>query len=298
VTAPDDATFRLLHEVRLRGVVEFHETEIVALLINDGFVARSARGIRITTAGRVTHASWALLPAGGEGERVARRAYERFLPLNRELLQVCSDWQVRSGGIPNDHRDPRYDWSVVDRLHALDERIGPVASRLGRAIDRFAAYRPRLREALARDKTRTQVFDISELGLVEMTRKRIGEGLLESISTGQVYLDLTFLSLAMLVVGGVHSLLGAVVGGLGLSLVNIVLQNGENGVHVLGLKISLPQGSGLVGIALVIARDARRVAPAGDAQLSEARSARDTAARVRRRRAQAKAARRQRKRNR
>lgn len=39
------------------------------------------------------------------------------------------------------------------------------------------------RDALARDKTRTQVFDISELGLVEMTRKRIGEGLLESMST-------------------------------------------------------------------------------------------------------------------
>jgi len=38
------------------------------------------------------------------------------------------------------------------------------------------------REALARDKTRTQVFDISELGLVEMTRKRIGEGLIESLS--------------------------------------------------------------------------------------------------------------------
>jgi ribonuclease E len=34
------------------------------------------------------------------------------------------------------------------------------------------------RSALARDKTRTQVFDISDLGLVEMTRKRIGEGLL------------------------------------------------------------------------------------------------------------------------
>jgi len=39
-----------------------------------------------------------------------------------------------------------------------------------------------LRDALARDKTRTQVFDISELGLVEMTRKRIGEGLLESFA--------------------------------------------------------------------------------------------------------------------
>jgi len=38
------------------------------------------------------------------------------------------------------------------------------------------------REALSRDKTRTQVFDISELGLVEMTRKRIGEGLLTSFA--------------------------------------------------------------------------------------------------------------------
>jgi ribonuclease E len=38
------------------------------------------------------------------------------------------------------------------------------------------------RSALARDKTRTQVFDISELGLVEMTRKRIGEGLLVSFA--------------------------------------------------------------------------------------------------------------------
>jgi ribonuclease E len=38
------------------------------------------------------------------------------------------------------------------------------------------------RNALARDKTRSQVFDITELGLVEMTRKRIGEGLLTEYS--------------------------------------------------------------------------------------------------------------------
>ena len=34
----------------------------------------------------------------------------------------------------------------------------------------------RFRDALARDKTRTQVLDISGLGLMEMTRKRSGEG--------------------------------------------------------------------------------------------------------------------------
>jgi len=38
------------------------------------------------------------------------------------------------------------------------------------------------RDALSRDKTRTQVFDISELGLIEMTRKRVSEGLVESFS--------------------------------------------------------------------------------------------------------------------
>ena len=38
------------------------------------------------------------------------------------------------------------------------------------------------KNALARDKTRTQVFDITDLGLVEMTRKRIGEGLLTNFA--------------------------------------------------------------------------------------------------------------------
>jgi ribonuclease E len=38
------------------------------------------------------------------------------------------------------------------------------------------------REALSRDKTRTQVFEVSELGLVQMTRRRIGEGLIEALS--------------------------------------------------------------------------------------------------------------------
>ncbi len=41
------------------------------------------------------------------------------------------------------------------------------------------------RSELARDKTRTQVFGISELGLVEMTRKRIGEGLSQTFQKTQ-----------------------------------------------------------------------------------------------------------------
>ncbi|HHC08894.1 MAG TPA: ribonuclease E/G [Actinobacteria bacterium] len=40
----------------------------------------------------------------------------------------------------------------------------------------------RLREHLAKDKMRTQVFDVSHLGLVEMTRKNVSAGLLETFS--------------------------------------------------------------------------------------------------------------------
>jgi ribonuclease E len=39
-----------------------------------------------------------------------------------------------------------------------------------------------LKEEMARDKTRSQVFDISPLGLLEVTRKRVSGGLLESFS--------------------------------------------------------------------------------------------------------------------
>jgi len=49
--------------------------------------------------------------------------------------------------------------------------------------DNRAKVAAALRATLARDKTRTQVFDISELGLVEMTRKRVSEGLIESLSS-------------------------------------------------------------------------------------------------------------------
>ncbi|MBV9281861.1 MAG: Rne/Rng family ribonuclease [Chloroflexi bacterium] len=48
----------------------------------------------------------------------------------------------------------------------------------GNRVDVVRAFKA----ALARDKTRSQVFDISELGLVEMTRKRVSEGLVESLS--------------------------------------------------------------------------------------------------------------------
>ena len=76
--------------------------------------------------------------------------------------------------------------------------------------------------------------------------------MLGSITTEQVYLELTFLTLAMLVVGGVTSLWGAVVGALAVSGLDSLLGNAEDGISV-GLTLDLPEGSRLVILGALMA---------------------------------------------
>ena len=145
----DDDAFVLLHEIRMRGLmtVEGENVHLVVLL-EQGWVAESPKGVRITVEGRTVHTELARLQPESDEETTARRAYERFLPLNRELIRICNDWQVRPGNVPNDHKDVRYDWEIVDRLKALDDRAAPIIMRLGGVAPRFGVYRPRLRAAL------------------------------------------------------------------------------------------------------------------------------------------------------
>jgi branched-chain amino acid transport system permease protein len=74
-----------------------------------------------------------------------------------------------------------------------------------------------------------------------------------TITTEDVYLNLTFLTLAMLVVGGVGSLLGAVVGALLISGLDSFLKTAESGVHVLGFKLDLTDGTHLVVLGAAMA---------------------------------------------
>ena len=76
--------------------------------------------------------------------------------------------------------------------------------------------------------------------------------LLGSITTEQVYLELTFLTLAMLVFGGIGSLWGAVVGALVISGLDSFLGQAEQGVD-LGFTLDLPTGTRLVFLAAIMA---------------------------------------------
>lgn len=124
-------------------------------------------------------------------------------------------------------------------------------SRFGRQL-RAAREDPAAARAAGIDIHRQRLFAFTLSGALSGFSGGLYVHLLGSIGANQVYLDLTFLTLAMLVVGGISSLFGAVVGAIAISLFTILLGNAELGIHVVGLGIKAPAGTSLVGVALVM----------------------------------------------
>jgi hypothetical protein len=147
-----DAGYLLLHEVRLRGLLTIEDgsaqAEVVGELLAAGFVVPARSAIRLTGEGRNVHEQWARVRADSDVEAAVMRAYERFLPLNRAFLRLCNDWQLRPGNVPNDHRDPSYDWTVLDRLQQVHEQAAPIVRRVARSLTRFETYPRRFQAAI------------------------------------------------------------------------------------------------------------------------------------------------------
>lgn len=140
----------LLLRLRLRGILPDPDPGLSDAVVDSGHALRRGNRIVLTPAGRRAAEVAARCEAGSEAEAWCRTSYEAFRPLNAELIRLGHDWQVRPGGVANDHTDRPYDWGVIDRLADLDERAGPVVGSLGRRLERFAGYRPALRDALAK----------------------------------------------------------------------------------------------------------------------------------------------------
>jgi branched-chain amino acid transport system permease protein len=73
------------------------------------------------------------------------------------------------------------------------------------------------------------------------------------ISTEDVYLNLTFITLAMLVIGGSGSLWGAVVGALAVSGLDSILAEAEAGLSLAGRTVDLPSGTRLIVVGFLMA---------------------------------------------
>ncbi len=136
----------MLHALRMQGTVPATGDAGQVSLVAAGFAIERREMLLLTPAGRA-EADARLCLVGRPGHEHVEAAYERFRPLNQTLLAICTDWQVRAGGVPNDHQDPVYDWGVIDRLVSLDEQTGPIVRSLGKRVARFVPYRERMRAA-------------------------------------------------------------------------------------------------------------------------------------------------------
>ena len=158
---------RVVHALRLKGFADAPALASAAGVSDEHAVVDAldrARREGWVTRREGAFEGWALTPAGRARDRQAIDAelaatgaraaiedgYRRFLALNGELLQVCTDWQLKGCDptVLNDHADAAYDAAVIERLRAVDRAVQPVCTDLGEALERFAPYGPRLREAL------------------------------------------------------------------------------------------------------------------------------------------------------
>jgi len=209
---------------------------------------------------------WSLMIAAAVG---AAYALVVGLPLMR--LSGLAAGIATFGVLEITHNVLRY-WDKIgpglSTFSAVPETTGLFQAALGAGLAvvvAFAYRRSRLGRLLS--ATREDAAAARAVG-VSVYRQRLfafvlsgalagfGGGLLVHllpVNTESVYLDLTFLTLAMLVIGGATSLWGAVVGAFAVSAVDSFLAEAENGIHLFGQSLDLPAGTRIVVVGSLMA---------------------------------------------
>ena len=155
----DDVTREALVGLVIRGMHRGALTPEQQALVDKGLAMAKGPLLMPTPAGTSAAQAVTRLPVGGEQEKALRPLFEKFLPVNHQLRDLCTAWQLRPDGTPNDHSDAAYDASVRDRLDDIDEKIGRILRRMAEVVPALSRYRPHLTASLER-------FDDGESGML------------------------------------------------------------------------------------------------------------------------------------
>src|SRR3954453_8975319 len=156
----------------------------------------------------------------------------------------------------------------LNTFSAVPETTGLLQSCVGALIAVVVAFGyqwsryGRMLRATREDAAAARAVGVSVYGqrLVAFTLSGAVAGLagglyvhLLPVNAESFYLDLTFITLAMLVIGGATSLWGAVVRAVAVSAVDSFLAEAENGVKVFGQTLDLPSGTRIVVVGALMA---------------------------------------------
>jgi phosphoenolpyruvate-protein kinase (PTS system EI component) len=144
----------VLHILRVRGFVTpagftesigAHPGDLLTDLVDRGLVRHIEKRdmFGLLPPGKERHEELLDEYAGDDVRAALADQYERFLELNEDFKQLCTDWQMRDGS-PNDHSDDAYDKACIDRLTGLAELSRPVVAAMADALPRMSRYNDRL----------------------------------------------------------------------------------------------------------------------------------------------------------
>jgi len=161
-----DQRLLVLHALRLSGFLAVDviaaRTGVAGPTVQQLLEQAGTDGYAVERSGRIS--GWVLTPDGRAeharllAEELAERgcrsavesANEEFLEINEPFKQICTRWQLRPDGSPNDHTDAAYDAAIVDDLTALHPRTVALTERLSAVLPRFSRYREEFEAALTR----------------------------------------------------------------------------------------------------------------------------------------------------
>jgi branched-chain amino acid transport system permease protein len=141
--------------------------------------------------------------------------------------------------------------AAIGALVAIAVALVYARSRLGRLL-RATREDPAAARAVGASVYRQRLIAFTISGAVAGLAGGLLVHLLP-VNTESVYLDLTFITLAMLVVGGATSLWGAVAGALSVSALDSYLAVAENGTSLFGWHIDLPAGTRVIVVGALMA---------------------------------------------
>ena len=160
-----DQVLQVLQVLRIKGratpdtlatAMGVEVTDVIEQCERAELVENTKIGYRITDLGR-ERVDELYVSERTRAEAVIVDTYETFLPINDEVKQVVTDWQMRvvdGQMVLNDHADPCHDDNVIARLHDVDAKAAPALESLTSALPRFDLYSRRLRAGARRDPRR------------------------------------------------------------------------------------------------------------------------------------------------
>jgi pyruvate, orthophosphate dikinase len=140
---------RATHEA-LGAAVEADPAAAIAEFEAAGLVESTKLGYRATDLGR-TRADELYAYEREQAGEVIDDVYDSFVPINDDIKQIVTDWQMRQvdGELAvNDHSDSRHDQRVIARLRRTDAKVSVALGPLSDTLNRFDLYPRRLRRAL------------------------------------------------------------------------------------------------------------------------------------------------------